>query len=70
MLRQTLDRLGDPCRELVEMRYLAELSYEEISIVLKLNAKTVSSRLSRCLDRLEELARLQIGRENSSSFSV
>ena len=56
LLRQTLDRLSDPCRELIEMRYLAELSYEEISIVLKLNSKTVSSRLSRCLDRLEELA--------------
>lgn len=70
LLRQTLDRLGDPCRELIEMRYLGELSYEEISIVLKLNAKTVSSRLSRCLDRLEELARSESNRENSNSFSV
>ena len=70
LLRQTLDRLGDPCRELIEMRYLGELSYEEISIVLKLNAKTVGSRLSRCLDRLEELARSESNRENSNSFSV
>ena len=70
LLRQALDRLGDPCRELIEMRYLGEQSYEEISIVLKLNAKTVSSRLSRCLDRLDELARLTNNRENSNSFSV
>jgi len=52
LLRQALDALGDPCREVVELRYFADLSYEEIAGQLKLNPKTVSSRLSKCLDRL------------------
>lgn len=57
LLREALDRLGDPCREILEMRYFADLSYEEISETLQLNAKTVSSRLSKCLDKLAEVAR-------------
>lgn len=56
-LREALDQLGDPCREIIELRYFGELSYQEISLALGLNAKTVSSRLSKCLDRLEEIAR-------------
>jgi hypothetical protein len=31
---------------------------------LDLNVKTVSSRLSKCLDRLEEIARKIFSREN------
>ncbi len=64
LVRQSLDRLEEPCREIVELRYLGDLSYEELSTTLKLNAKTVSSRLSRCLDRLEEIARKTFLREN------
>jgi RNA polymerase sigma-70 factor (ECF subfamily) len=56
-IRQALDNLGEPCREIIELRYFADLSYEEISRSLNLNEKTVSSRLSKCLDKLEEVAR-------------
>lgn len=56
-LRGCLDELGDPCREIIELRYYGDLSYEEISAALRLNIKTVSSRLSKCLDRLGALAR-------------
>ena len=56
LVHQALDQLGEPCREIIQLRYFADLSYEEISRVLKLNAKTVSSRLSKCLDRLEVIA--------------
>src|SRR2546423_835547 len=34
-----------------------ELSYDEIAAELRLNAKTVSSRLSKCLDRLLNIAK-------------
>jgi DNA-directed RNA polymerase specialized sigma24 family protein len=44
------------------------LSYEELSHTLKLNPKTVSSRLSKCLDRLEGLARKLFLREKSDVF--
>ena len=57
LLRKSLDQLGDPCREIIELRYFGDLSYEDISATLKLNPKTVSSRLSKCLDHLEKIAR-------------
>ena len=52
LIRQSLDQLEDPCREIIELRYYGELSYGEIATELRLNPKTVSSRLSKCLDRL------------------
>ena len=68
LVREALDHLGEPCREIIELRYFAELSYEELSGTLKLNPKTVSSRLSKCLDRLEGLARKVFSREKSGVF--
>ena len=65
LVRLTLDRLDEPCREIIELRYFGDLSYEELSRTLKLNPKTVSSRLSKCLDRLEALARKTFSREKS-----
>ena len=57
LVRDALDRLEAPCREIIELRYFGDLSYEELSAELELNAKTVSSRLSKCLDKLESIAR-------------
>ncbi len=65
LVREALDMLEEPCREIIELRYFADLSYEELSATLKLNPKTVSSRLSKCLDRLEALARKVFSREKS-----
>ncbi len=56
LVRESLDELEPRCREIIELRFFADLSYEEIGYELHLNAKTVSSRLSRCLDRLEVIA--------------
>lgn len=70
LVREALDQLGDPCREVIELRYFGDLSYEEISHELKLNAKTVSSRLSKCLDKLEGIAARLMSRENSPRASV
>ena len=53
LITRALEELGGPCQEVIELRYFADLSYEEISAELKLNPKTVSSRLSKCLDKLE-----------------
>ena len=57
LIRQSLDQLEDPCREIIELRYYGELSYGEIAAELRLNPKTVSSRLSKCLDRLCVIAK-------------
>jgi RNA polymerase sigma-70 factor (ECF subfamily) len=57
LVRDALDQIGEPCREIIELRYFGDLSYDELSRELKLNPKTVSSRLSKCLDKLEAIAR-------------
>ena len=57
LVRESLDRLGEPCREIIELRYYGELSYDDIAAELRLNPKTVSSRLSKCLDRLLVIAK-------------
>ena len=66
LVRQALDQLDGPCRGIIELRYFGELSYEEISRILALNPKTVSSRLSKCLDRLEAIVRRIFSREKSA----
>ena len=68
LVRAALDQVGEPCREIIELRYFGDLSYEELSSELKLNPKTVSSRLSKCLDRLEIIARKVFSREKTGAF--
>ena len=68
LVHEALDELGDPCREIIQLRYFGDLSYEELSATLNLNPKTVSSRLSKCLDRLEEIARKTFSREKTGVF--
>ena len=65
-----LERLGNPCREIIELRYFGDLSYEEIANSLQLNPKTVSSRLSKCLNKLEATLRVIFSEEKSKPFSV
>lgn len=57
LVREALDQVGEPCREIIELRYFGDLSYDDLSHELQLNPKTVSSRLSKCLDKLEAIAR-------------
>jgi len=57
LVRDALDQIGEPCREIIELRYFGDLSYDDLSRELKLNPKTVSSRLSKCLDKLEAITR-------------
>jgi RNA polymerase sigma-70 factor (ECF subfamily) len=68
LVRRAVERLEEPCREVIELRYFGDLSYEEIAAALKLNAKTVSSRLSKCLDKLEQIARGIFAREDGAVF--
>jgi len=65
-----LEQLGGPCQEIIELRYFADLSYEEISVSLELNPKTVSSRLSKCLDKLELVTRTLLAREEAGESAA
>ncbi len=68
LVREALDQVGEPCREIIELRYFGDLSYEELSAELKLNPKTVSSRLSKCLDKLELIVAKSFSGEKSGAF--
>lgn len=64
LMGEALEKLNGSCREIIELRYFGELSHEEISKVLGLNTKTVSTRLSaslaklkRNIDRIDALSR-------------
>lgn len=70
LLHRALQKLGDPCREIIELRYFGDQSYDELATTLALNVKTVSSRLSKCLDKLESIARATFGREKSGGLPV
>jgi RNA polymerase sigma-70 factor, ECF subfamily len=65
-----VERLEEPCREIIQLRYFADMSYDEIANELGLNPKTVSSRLSKCLDRLEKIAIEVFGGKKTAPFSV
>lgn len=49
-----LERLADPDREVITLRYLLDLSESETAAALDIPAGTVKSRLSRALGRLRE----------------
>lgn len=68
LVHQALAQLGEPCREIIELRYFGDLSYDELSHALQLNVKTVSSRLSKCLDHLEKIAGRLFSGEKSSAL--
>jgi len=70
LIGQALETLPEPCREVIQLRYFADLSYQEIARELKLNPKTVSSRLSKCLDKLEAATRRLLLREKNLSAAV
>ncbi len=63
ILFEALEKLGNPCKEVIELRYFAELSYDEIAKIISINPKTVGSRLSKCLDKLESIIEKQLNKE-------
>jgi len=63
LVGRAVEQLSDRYREVIELRYFGDLSYEEIAHELGLNPKTVSSRLSKSLDRLAVITRRLLSRE-------
>jgi len=64
LLGDALECLGGPCQQILELRFFGDLPYHEIAKTLNLNEKTVSSRLSKCRDKLEKVMRETFSREN------
>jgi RNA polymerase sigma factor (sigma-70 family) len=54
-VRDGLDELGEPCREILDRFFCADESYRTIGEALDLPSGTIASRISRCLAKLREL---------------
>ncbi|MGI8908006.1 MAG: sigma-70 family RNA polymerase sigma factor [Candidatus Sumerlaeaceae bacterium] len=54
-VEEHLQRLGDEHREVLVLRYIEELAYEEIADILKLSLGTVKSRIHRARAELKDI---------------
>jgi RNA polymerase sigma factor (sigma-70 family) len=50
-VRQALEALGDPCRDILDRFFARDESYRTIGDELGLPAGTIASRISRCLEK-------------------
>jgi RNA polymerase sigma factor (sigma-70 family) len=51
-VRAALDKVGDPCREILDRFFCRDESYRTIGDFLAIPAGTIASRISRCLDKV------------------
>jgi RNA polymerase sigma-70 factor (ECF subfamily) len=56
-MEEALKKIPDKYREVLEMRYFSEKSYEEISKVLKKPVNTVGTLINRAKKKLEEVVK-------------
>ena len=57
-----LDKLAEPDREILVLRYLEQLDSQEIAGVLRTSESTVRMRLMRAVRRIRELLNIQESR--------
>lgn len=61
--RNALERLGEPCRKLVELFYYERKSMEEIVVALNYkNAETAKNQKCKCMKRLRKLCEEEMKR--------
>jgi RNA polymerase sigma-70 factor (ECF subfamily) len=53
-VREALQELSEPCREVLDRFFARDESYRTIGAALELPAGTIASRISRCLRKLRE----------------
>ncbi len=54
-VRDALDELGDPCREILDRFFCRDESYRTIGDAMDIPSGTIASRISRCLSKLRPL---------------
>jgi RNA polymerase sigma-70 factor (ECF subfamily) len=54
-VRELLETLSEPCREILDRFFARDESYRTIGDALDLPSGTIASRISRCLKRLRDL---------------
>jgi RNA polymerase sigma factor (sigma-70 family) len=62
-VRAALDKVGDPCPEILDRFFCRDESYRAIGDVLEIPAGTIASRISRCLEKV----RAELDGRNRSS---
>lgn len=53
LLRRLLDRVGGPCRDILELAFFGGLETKELAAALEIEPATVGPRIHMCLNRLE-----------------
>jgi RNA polymerase sigma factor (sigma-70 family) len=51
-VRAALDKIGDPCRDILDRFFGRDESYRTIGEALQIPAGTIASRISRCLEKV------------------
>jgi RNA polymerase sigma factor (sigma-70 family) len=51
-VRAALDKVGDPCKEILDRFFCRDESYRTIGDMLEIPAGTIASRISRCLEKV------------------
>jgi RNA polymerase sigma factor (sigma-70 family) len=51
-VRAALDKVGDPCRDILDRFFARDESYHTIGEALQIPAGTIASRISRCLEKV------------------
>jgi RNA polymerase sigma-70 factor (ECF subfamily) len=54
-VREALDAVGDPCREILDRFFCRDESYRTIGEALEIPAGTIASRISRCLEKVRDV---------------
>jgi RNA polymerase sigma factor (sigma-70 family) len=54
-VREGLDAIGEPCREMLDRFFCRDESYTTIGEALELPFGTIASRISRCLAKMREI---------------
>ncbi len=63
LIREAMDELPAEFREILTLRHLEDLSYEEIADIAQIPPGTVMSRLARARGKLKERLAIRIGKE-------
>jgi RNA polymerase sigma-70 factor (ECF subfamily) len=63
LIREAMDELPAEFREILTLRHLEDLSYEEIADIAQIPPGTVMSRLARARGKLKERLAARIGKE-------
>lgn len=70
IVRDALDGLGDTHSQILELRYMRDLSYNEIGAALGITSTNAGVRLNRALSRLRAALSPVVAAADALNFSI